>query len=305
MVRIKYTYTTKYRLTFWACALTGIYVYGFGNYHVDRAWRRNMGEKLYWVFDLNYEEWKRRERWRWSEYLRNWDPIVTGNTGRGNMGNLSASFLDKWIYGNRKFQDPPSYEYEANQFIALCDKSGLDPAKPLMNSIKKMVDHYYPWDLDDNPEETAEVKAPHVQWIYQSDFDEIVEEEEKKPKQNTLARYLWFVPGYRDYYDDLKNDARNQEESFLLSSGVRQRTVFYEETDRLAQRWALELNDYAPLLAGRVEKKYKLAKYLMDKENQKDILEALKKPGGVKQIFINAEIIKPLPTRQDEIESIH
>eukprot|EP00483_Globobulimina_turgida_P005889 UN05899 len=134
------------------------------------------------------------------------------------MGYLSSSVFDKWFYGNRKFQDPPPYDSEANQFIAMAQKSGVDPAKPLLESIQKMVDYYYPQDLDDNPGETAAVKEPHVQWIYKSNFDDIMEEEEKKPKHNTLARYLWFVPGYKEYFEDLKMDARNEEEKFLLSS---------------------------------------------------------------------------------------
>ena len=121
MVRIKYTYTTKSRLAFWASAGTLFYTYGLGNYYVERDFH-HASQKVFWCIDLNYEEWKRRERYRWSEYLRNWDPLITGNTGRGNMGYLSASVFDKWFYGNRKFQDPPAYDQEANQFIALCDK---------------------------------------------------------------------------------------------------------------------------------------------------------------------------------------
>ena len=58
-------------------------------------------------------------------------------------------------------------------------QSGLDPAKPLLDSIKKMVDAYYPDDLDDDPEITKAVKEPKVQWIYKSNFDDIVDEEEK------------------------------------------------------------------------------------------------------------------------------
>merc|ERR1712174_98305 len=110
------------------------------------------------------------------------------------------------------------------------------------------------------------VKEPHVQWIYKSNFDTVVEDEEKK---------------------------------FLLNSDVEKRTVFYEETDRMSQRWALELNDYAPLLANRWDKKHQLATYLMDKNNQKIILETIKKPGGVKQIFINAGIIAPSPVKAE------
>eukprot|EP00486_Rosalina_sp_Unknown_P016714 CAMPEP_0201579282 /NCGR_PEP_ID=MMETSP0190_2-20130828/26761_1 /ASSEMBLY_ACC=CAM_ASM_000263 /TAXON_ID=37353 /ORGANISM="Rosalina sp." /LENGTH=223 /DNA_ID=CAMNT_0048013539 /DNA_START=325 /DNA_END=996 /DNA_ORIENTATION=+ len=218
------------------------------------------------------------------------------------MGYLSSSVFDKWFYGNRKFQDPPTYDQEANQFIALADKSGLDPAKPLLDSIKKMVDAYYPEDLDDEPEVTKSVKDPKVQWIYKSNFDDIVEEEEKKPKHNSLGRYLWFVPGYQQYFNNLKDNARNQEEKFLLNSDAKTRTVFYEETDRMSQRWALELNDYAPLLANRWDKKHKLAKYLMDKKNQKEILETIKKPGGVKQIFIKAGVIAPSPINDNETQ---
>ena len=48
--------------------------------------------------------------------------MITGNTGRGNMGYLSSSVFDKWFYGNRKFHDPPPYDQEANQFIAMADK---------------------------------------------------------------------------------------------------------------------------------------------------------------------------------------
>jgi len=272
-----------------------------GNHHVERDFHR-ASQKVFWFIDLNYEEWKRRERYRWSEYLRNWDPLTTGNTGRGNMGYLSSSVFDKWVYGNRKFQDPPSYDSEANQFIALANKSDVDPAKPLLDSIQKMVDYYYPEDLDDDPSETQKVKEPHVQWIYKSNFDDIVDEEEKKPKANTLGRYLWFVPGYKEFYENLKVNARNQEEAFLLNSNAEKRTIFYEETDRLAQRWALELNDYAPLLANRWDKKHRLAQYLMDKNNQKFILQTIKKPGGVKQIFIEAGIINPAPVRDKEVD---
>mmetsp|Transcript_49913 Transcript_49913/g.79549 ORF Transcript_49913/g.79549 Transcript_49913/m.79549 type:complete len:305 (-) Transcript_49913:202-1116(-) len=304
-MRIKYTYTTKSRLCFWGCVGGLFYTYGLGNHWADRALWDADQNKIFWFIDMTYGDWKRREKWRWSEYLRNWDPVVTGNTGRDNMGYLSASLSEKWIFGNRKFQDPPTYEYEANQFIALCDKTGMDPAKPLMDSISKMVQYYYPEDLDDAPEETKQVKPPKVQWIYKSDFDDIVEEEEKKPKHNTLARYLWFVPGYQEYYENLKDDARNQEEQFLLNSDATQRTGFYEQTDRLSQRWALELNDYAPLLAQRWDKKHQLAKYLMDKKNQELILETIRKPGGVKQVFINAGIITPSPVEGNEIESIH
>ena len=175
-----------------------------------------------------------------------------------------------------------------------------------MDSISKMVDYYYPHDLDDDPSATALVKEPHIQWIYKSNFDDIMEEEEKKPKANTLARYLWFVPGYQEFYDNLKLDARNQEEAFLLNSDSEKRTVFYEETDRMSQRWALELNDYAPLLANRWDKKHQLAKYLMDKQNQKTILETIKKPGGVKQIFVNAGIIAPQPVVNGEgFDTVH
>ena len=120
-MRIKYTYTTKSRLCFWACTGSFFYIYVLGNEHVDRNFY-HASQKYFWMFDLNYEEWKRRERYRWSEYLRNWDPLISGNTGRGNMGYLSASVFDKWFYGNRKFQDPPTYDSEANQFIAMSDK---------------------------------------------------------------------------------------------------------------------------------------------------------------------------------------
>lgn len=120
-MRIKYTYTSKSRICFWAVTGTAFYVYVLGNWHVDRN-AYHAGHKIFWYFDLNYEEWKRRERYRWSEYLRNWDPLTTGNTGRGNMGYLSSSVFDKWFYGNRKYSDPPSYESEADQFIALADK---------------------------------------------------------------------------------------------------------------------------------------------------------------------------------------
>ena len=170
-----------------------------------------------------------------------------------------------------------------------------------------MVDAYYPDDLDDDLEITKTVKEPKVQWIYKSNFDDIVEEEEKKPKPNSLGRYLWFVPGYQEYYNDLKDNARNQEEKFLLNSDAKSRTVFYEETDRMSQRWALELNDYAPLLANRWDKKHKLAKYLMDNKNQKEILEIIKKPGGVKQIFINAGVIAPSPINdhQTQFDTVH
>ena len=184
----------------------------------------------------------------------------------------------------------------------------MDPAKPLLDSIRKMVDHYYPEDLDDDVEATALVKEPHVQWLYQSNFDDIMEVEEKKPKANTLARYLWFVPGYQTYFSDLKDDARNQEEQFLLNSDAHERTVFYEETDRLSQRWALELNDYAPLLANRWDKKHALAKYLMDKKNREFILETIKTPGGVKRVFIDAGIIHAKPVEEGDVvefEPIH
>eukprot|EP01084_Bolivina_argentea_P051759 95202_1 len=300
-MRIKRSYTTKSRICFWASAGTFVYVYVLGNWHVERDYHR-WGKKILWCIDINYEEWKRRERYRWSEYLRNWDPLSTGNTGRGNMGYLSSSIFDKWFYGERQFQDPPPYDSEANQFIALAEKSGLDPAKPLLDSITKMVDYYYPEDLDDDPHATKAVKEPRVQWIYKSNFDGIMEEEEKKPKPNSLARYLWFVPGYQAYYDNLKQDARTQEEKFLLNSDAETRTVFYEETDRLSQRWALELNDYAPLLANRWDKKHQLAKYLMNPINQDFILETIKQPGGIKQVFVDAGIIAPQPVYDEETE---
>eukprot|EP01083_Nonionella_stella_P241670 843736_1 len=307
MVRIKYSYTSKWRIWFWTSGAYMFYVYALDNHHIERTFRNDISKRVMWVIDMNYEEWKRRERWRWSEYLRNWDPLTTGNTGRGNMGYLSSSVFDKWFYGNRKFQDPPPYTNEADQFICLAEKSGLDPAGPLMDSITKMVDYYYPSDLDDTPDDTKQVKEPHVQWIYKSNFDDIVEEEDKKPKHNTLARYLWFVPGYSEYYDNLKMDARNQEEKFLLNSNSKERTIFYEETDRLSQRWALELNDYAPLLAKRWDKKHKFAKYVMDSKNKQSILEAIKKPGGVKQVFIDAGVIKAEPVYDSDMqcEPIH
>ncbi len=36
-------------------------------------------------------------------------------------------------------------------------QSGVDPAKPMYEAIKKVVDAYYPLDLDPNPEETSQV----------------------------------------------------------------------------------------------------------------------------------------------------
>merc|ERR1711879_1083185 len=108
---------------------------------------------------------------------------ISGNTGRGNMGYLSASVFDKWFYGNRKFQDPPTYDSEANQFIAMSDKCGVDPAQTLLNQISKMVDAYYPDDLDDDPEVTSLVKAPHVQWLYQSNFDNIMKRKRRNQKR--------------------------------------------------------------------------------------------------------------------------
>ena len=119
-MRIKYTYTSKSRICFWLCSGTFFYVYGLGNYHVDRDWHRR-NQMIMWCIDVDYDEWKKRERYRWSEYLRNWDPIVSGNTGRDNMGYLSSSVFDKWFWGNRKFLDPPPYTTEADQFIALAD----------------------------------------------------------------------------------------------------------------------------------------------------------------------------------------
>lgn len=181
-----------------------------------------------------------------------------------------------------------------------------DFAQPLMESIKKTCDYYYPSDLDPNVEELKEIKKSNYIWIHNTDFDNIVEEEEKKPMPSTIARYLWFIPGFQEYNSLLKEKAREEEEKLLLSMNKFERQEYYENMDRLSVRWALELNDYAPLLAKRWDRKLKFARYLIRMDKQDEIWEALQQPGGTKQLFINAGIIHPLPvTGDDQVDTVH
>lgn len=137
---------------------------------------------------------------------------------------------------------------------------------------------------------------PKIQWTHSSNIDEVVEENEKKPKPNSLARYLWNVPGYQEHFSKMRDQAREEEEELVTGMTTEERRVWYEKTDQLLKRWALELNDYAPLLAYRWDRKLKLAKYLIDheaKDRQQEVIDLLMEPGGVKQVFIQAGIITP------------
>jgi len=285
---VKRTYTNKWRMGFWFCVGCGMYnIYDplFGRYVEAQFW--DMSFK-WWRPE--YDDWKRRERYRWTRYLENWSP-KSRSQGRSNMGRESNSITERWVYGKNKYQEPVSYEESAEKFMNAAETCGIDPGQPMFDSIKKVVDYYYPDDLDENPDETKQVLKPKIQWVYGGGFDQYIEDEEAMPKPNTIARYLWYVPGYQDYLDKIKMDARNEEERIVTSLNKNDRTGFYEKMDRLSSRWSIELNDYAPLLANRWDMKHKLARYLMNKNNKIEIQKLLSKPGGVKQIFINAGVI--------------
>lgn len=291
-MRIKRSYTDKWKIGMWTAIGLGIYQYFYPE--TFRYYNSHFFDLHAWQPD--YENFKRRAEHRWSQYLRFWDPYDYGSGMQQNgLGYLSNSIFDKLIYGEARFEDPASYDRSADEFIQLAVQSGLDPAQPLLDNITKVVNAYYPEDLDEQPDQTKAVLKPEIKWTYETTFDEYIEENEKKPKPNTLARYLWFVPGYQEYFNWIKSEAQNEEETKLLSLQRDDRQIFYETIDELTQRWGLELNDYAPLLAQRWDRKLKLATFLMkkDESHQEMIHDLLMQPGGVKKIFSAAGIISP------------
>lgn len=89
---------------------------------------------------------------------------------------------------------------------------------------------------------------------------------------------------------------KNEEEAVLTTLNAKDRHVVYDDLDAMRKMWSQELNDYLPLLAYRWDRKLRLANYLMSRTNEESIssiMEKLRKPGGVRQLFIDAEIISP------------
>jgi len=249
-----------------------------------------MGAPAYW-FDPNYKEYKEREAHQWRKYLSRWSNHYDGNMAGSSLGVMSTTVLDKYLYGDQRLQQPPQYERVCEEFINLAEKSGVDPAKPLYETIKKMVTHYYPEDLDSYPDETKQVIKPNIQWVYQTDLDAFIEEENKKPKPNTLSRYLWHIPGWQEFHHKVMKTRAEEEEKLLMSLGGAERQKYYEKRIKNRERIGMELNDYLPLLAYRPDRKTALANYYMNSDNEQEIERLSQIPGGIKQIFVNAGII--------------
>jgi len=107
---------------------------------------------------------------------------------------------------------------------------------------------------------------------------------------------LWYIPQFQSFYDNILSKAKNEEEVVLTTLNANDRHVVYDDLDNMRKMWSQELNDYLPLLAYRWDRKLRLASYLLlqtNDENVINIMEKLRKPGGVKQLFIDAEIISP------------
>ena len=153
-MRIKRGYTTRWKMGIWASIGVTAYV-ELLHPEYKRYWYNHWID--HWYIFLDYDSFKRREQWRWNRYLKKWDPHDYYPMGVETMGSLSSTVVDKLFFGRRRWQEPPSYDREANEFIALAESSGVDPAKPLLESISKVVDAYYPMDLDENPDQTKVV----------------------------------------------------------------------------------------------------------------------------------------------------
>jgi len=119
----------------------------------------------------------------------------------------------------------------------------------------------------------------------------LLKKKKKKAKPNTLARYLWNVPGWQEFYREVMKKREEEEEKTVMSLNGEERQKYYENRIRTRERLGLELNDYLPLLAFRWDRKLALATYLKNSDNADDIERLSSIPGGVKQIFMNAGII--------------
>jgi len=176
-MRIRTNWTNRYRIALWFMAGGCGYTWFIDPTFFERYTQmRTVG---HWL-DPDYGEYKERQKYQWEKYLQRWSPQHQGNMTDPSMGLMSSTVLDKYLFGPQRLQQPPQYEHVCDEFIKLAEKSGVDPAKPLYDTIKKMVDYYYPEDLDQNLNETQQVIKPQIQWVFQTDLDAFVEEEEKK-----------------------------------------------------------------------------------------------------------------------------
>lgn len=254
------------------------------------VWYNERRIREYWFQD--FDKYKEMQQHRWGRFLERWSNVEkTTGSGEFTMGTWSGTVIDQFVWGERKFQEPPPYERVVDEFIRRAESCGVDPARHFHETIKKMVDAYYPIDLDPNPEETKRVLKPKIQWVYPTDLDEYVVEEESKPRPNSIARYLWYIPGFQDFFSDLKSKAQQSEQELIGSMTPEERQCFYEQMEAFCDRTAMEINDYLPLLAYRWDRKLKLAHYAMNPENHARIEEILTTGGGFKQLLIDSGVI--------------
>lgn len=202
-MRVRAGYYSPLRLTIYGCV--GWITLNY--FHPEYSKFYNEFRQGWW-WTPDYFGVQEKEKYRWNTYLKVWDNYYYYNQSIKTPGKMSVTVFDKLTFGKRRFQDPPSYEKTANHFMSVAESTGLDPAKPLLESIRKVVDAYYPTDLDPNPEETRKIISPQVRWIHPSDFKNIVEEEEKKPPQGALARMLWYIPQFQSFYDNILSKAK-------------------------------------------------------------------------------------------------
>lgn len=285
--RVRHQWVTRYRLFINCTVGTLAFAWACPEY---LTWYRYYFHEFHWG-DVTVDEWKKQEKWRWKMYLKMWDPYHTGNMLDYNQGTLSNTRIDQAVYGKYRQEEPMSYEKAANDLIDYAEKTGIDPAKPLLNTIKKMIKYYYPFDLDENPDETKRLLKPKVQFVYASNFDEYVEQEENMPPPGSLGRMCWSIPGMQDVYLDAYRRYTQEEEEILMNADPQERAEYYQNLELTVNRLGCEVDTYSPLLAYRWDRKQKFVHYLQN--NTELCNDLLSRPGGLKQIFINAGIITP------------
>jgi len=118
----------------------------------------------------------------------------------------------------------------------------------------------------------------------------VIEEEENKPRPNSIGRLLWYARGYKEWHEKLKQQARQEEEQLFHSKSIEERETLLDTIEHHKERIRNELHSYIPLLANRWDRKSKLVQYLSNNDVEY-ISELLQEEGGVKRLFVESGII--------------
>jgi len=113
------------RVTAWI--VVGGFVTQYTHPHIHRSLLN------YLTKTISYDEYKKREQYRWRNELSRWDPFQ----GQMTFGTLASSRIEKYVTGSRRFDTPQPYEETCDEFVELSQKAGLDPAQHMYDTIKK------------------------------------------------------------------------------------------------------------------------------------------------------------------------